>query len=167
MDKFSGLRSNFVMQHTNSRLTKWAVTPLAVFFLLATGLAGCQTSGDGWRHQKPVLYPNNHYKDVGPQKAQGDIAECMYVAQQGPTQRNQAKDAAVNTLGGAAGGAALGAISGAILGNAGMGAAAGAAVGGTVGLGKTIYDAGKPTQAYKGYVNICLENKGYQIVDWQ
>ncbi|MFP6565148.1 MAG: glycine zipper family protein, partial [Myxococcota bacterium] len=79
----------------------------------------------------------------------------------------QAKDAAVNTLGGAAGGAALGAITGAILGNAGAGAAAGAALGGTVGLGKTVYDAGKPTQAYKGYVNICLENKGYQIVDWQ
>ena len=79
----------------------------------------------------------------------------------------QAKDAAVNTLGGAAAGAALGAIGGAIAGNAGTGAAAGAAVGGTLGVGKTIYDAGKPTSAYKGYVDACLRDKGYEVVDWQ
>ena len=135
--------------------------------LLATVLPGCQTTGDGWRNQKPQLYPNQHYRTVGPQKAQGDIAECMYVAQNGPTQRSQAKDAAVNTLGGAAAGAALGAIGGAIAGNAGTGAAAGAAIGGTLGVGKTIYDAGKPTTAFKGYVDACLREKGYEVVDWQ
>ena len=73
----------------------------------------------------------------------------------------------VNTLGGAAAGAALGAIGGAIAGNAGTGAAAGAAIGGTVGVGKTIYDAGKPTTAFKGYVDACLREKGYEVVDWQ
>ena len=138
-----------------------------VAFVSLVALSGCQTAGSGWRNQQPQLYPNKHYKSVGPQKAQGDIAECIYVAQHGPTQRSQAKDAAVNTLGGAAAGAALGAIGGAIAGNAGTGAAAGAAVGGTLGVGKTIYDAGKPTPAFKGYVDACLREKGYEVVDWQ
>lgn len=140
---------------------------LLVCAVASGGLFGCKTSGEGWRNQRPVLYPNQHYKTVGAEAAQGDIAECLYVAQHGPTQRSQAKDAAVNTLGGAAAGAALGAIGGAIAGNAGTGAAAGAAVGGTIGVGKTIYDAGKPTPAFKGYVDACLRDKGYEIVDWQ
>lgn len=144
-----------------------AIVVCVAFALAFLSSTGCQTSGDGWRNQKPVLYPNEHYKKVGPQAAQGDIAQCLYVAEHGPTQRSQAKDAAVNTLGGAAGGAALGAISGAIMGNAGTGAAAGAALGGAIGLGKTIYDAGKPTPVFKGYVDTCLQNMGYQIVAWQ
>jgi len=157
------LRSTFGMKK-NHFVSIVALIALAIASL---GLGGCATSGEGWRNQKPVLYPNEHYKQVGAQAAQGDIAECLYVAEHGPTQRSQAKDAAVNTLGGAAAGAALGAIGGAIAGNAGTGAAAGAAVGGTLGVGKTIYDAGKPTTAYKGYVDACLRDKGYEIVDWQ
>ena len=144
-----------------------SIACLTALAMISPGLAGCATSGEGWRNQKPVLYPNAHYKEVGAQKAQGDIAECLYVAEHGPTQRSQAKDAAVNTLGGAAAGAALGAIGGAIAGNAGTGAAAGAALGGTIGVGKTLYDAGKPTPAFKGYVDACLREKGYEVVDWQ
>ena len=144
----------------------FVLVPSFCLLSLAVGL-GCQTSGEGWRNQRPQLYPNQHYRTVGPEKAQADVSECLYVAQQGPTQRSQAKDAAVNTLGGAAAGAALGAIGGAIAGDAGTGAAAGAAVGGTVGVGKTIYDAGKPTPAFKGYVDACLQDKGYQVTNWQ
>lgn len=163
VDNRIGLRSNFGMK--KNHLVSTVV--LIAFFTVSLGLGGCATSGEGWRNQKPVLYPNAHYKQVGAQAAQGDIAECLYVAEHGQTQRSQGKDAAVNTLGGAAAGAALGAIGGAIAGNAGTGAAAGAAVGGTLGVGKTIYDAGKPTTAYKGYVDACLEEKGYKVVDWQ
>ena len=134
MDKRTRLRSTFRMKNTHVVLIASSIA-LAMIF---PGLAGCATSGEGWRNQKPVLYPNAHYKQVGAQAAQGDIAECLYVAEHGPTQRSQGKDAAVNTLGGAAAGAALGAIGGAIAGNAGTGAAAGAAIGGSLALGSLI-----------------------------
>ena len=115
-----------------------------LIFLVAAALVGlgCQTSGAGWRGQKPLLYPNAHLKSVGEAAAQGDIAQCQYMAQSGPTQRNTGEDAAVNTLGGAAVGAALGAIGGAIAGNAGTGAAAGAAVGGGGGGGTGAFSRG-------------------------
>ena len=138
-----------------------------LLFAAALFSLGCQTSGAGWRGQKPLLYPNAHLKSVGEAAAQGDIAQCQYMAQSGPTQRNTGEDAAVNTLGGAAVGAALGAIGGAIAGNAGTGAAAGAAVGGTVGVAKTAYDSSKPTENYKGYVDACLREKGYEVIGWQ
>jgi len=135
--------------------------------LAALALTACQTSGRGWRNQKPVLYPNEHYRQVGVEAAEMDIANCQYRAEQGAPRESQAKDAAVNTLGGAAAGAALGAIGGAIAGNAGTGAAAGAAVGGTVGVGKTVYDASKPSETYKGYVEACLRERGYDVIGWK
>ena len=82
-----------------------AIVASVAFAVASVGSIGCQTSGEGWRNQRPVLYPNQHYKQVGAQAAQGDIAECLYVAEHGPTQRSQGKDAAINTLGGAAAGA--------------------------------------------------------------
>jgi hypothetical protein len=140
---------------------------LILGLIAAVALVGCQTAGGGWRGQKPLLYPNAHLKQVGQAAAQGDIAQCEYLAQSGPTQRSTGKDAAVNTLGGAAAGAALGAIGGAIAGNAGTGAAAGAAVGGTLGIAKTAYDTSKPTENFKGYVDACLREKGYEVIGWQ
>lgn len=129
--------------------------------------AGGGSSGRGWRNQMPQLYPNAHYNQVGAERARMDIDNCMYRADHGAPQSSTAKDAAVNTLGGAAAGAALGAIGGAIAGNAGTGAAAGAATGGALGVGKTIYDKSKPAEAYKGYVEACLRERGYDVIGWQ
>jgi len=134
---------------------------------LALGCASNGGSGRGWRNQKPQLYPNEHYQNVGIEAAEMDVAECMYQADQGAPTDSVAKDAAVNTVGGAAGGAALGAIGGAIAGNAGTGAAAGAAVGAAAGVGKTIYDTSKPQETYKGWTEACLREKGYEVIGWK
>ena len=137
---------------------------LAAFGCASGGGAG---QGRGWRNQRPQLYPNAHYSRVGVEQAQMDINDCMYRADHGAPQDSVAKDAAINTLGGAAAGAALGAIGGAIAGNAGTGAAAGAALGGTVGAGKTVVDSSKPQESYQGYVNACLRERGYEVIGWR
>jgi hypothetical protein len=151
---------------THRRILLVSLTALA----LAAGV-GCQTSGGGsgrgWRNQRPQLYPNAHYQQVGPEQAQMDISNCMYRADYGAPQDNRVAEGAVNTLGGAAAGAALGAIGGAIAGDAGTGAAAGAAVGGATGLGKTVYDASKPDESYRGYVEACLRERGYDVIGWR
>lgn len=139
----------------------------ALLVLAGVGCASSGSGGRGWQGKRPQLYPNEHYREVGPETAQYDVSDCMARADYGAPQRSTAKDGAVNTLGGAAGGAALGAIAGAIAGNAGTGAAAGAAVGGAAGLGKTAYDSSKPAEGYQGYVEACLRDKGYEVVSWQ
>ena len=144
---------------------------LALGLTLVLGPLACAggggSSGRGWRNQTPQLYPTAHYQQVGPEQARMDIDNCMYRADHGAPQKSVAGDAAVNTLGGAAAGAALGAIGGAIAGNAGTGAAIGAATGATLGVGKTVYDQSKPAQAYRGYVEACLRERGYDVIGWQ
>jgi hypothetical protein len=139
---------------------------IAPLLVLVSALA-CASGPGGRRGPRPVLYPNAAYQKAGAEQAEGDIATCMYRADQGAPQENVAKNTAINTVGGAAGGAALGAVGGAIAGNAGTGAAAGAAVGATAGLLKSAYDASKPSESYKGYVNACLRDKGYEVIGWQ
>ncbi len=152
------------MTHSNS--AHFLVLSFLSVFALACASAG-SGQGQGWRGQRPQLYPNAHYQRVGVEAAQSDINDCLYRADQAAPQDSVAKDAAVNTLGGAAAGAALGAIGGAIAGDAGKGAAAGAAIGGTAGAGKTIYDTSKPQETYKGYVEACLRDRGYEVIGWQ
>lgn len=143
-------------------------TPAVGLIALAIATAACaSSSGRGWQNRQPLLYPNQHYEDVGAETAEMDVAQCMARADSGAPQESQAKDAAINTVGGAAGGAALGAIGGAIAGNAGTGAAAGAAVGATAGAGKTVYDARKPSETYQGYVEACLRERGYDVIGWK
>ena len=151
---------------TRERLAASALSLALILGPLACASGG-GSSGRGWRNQMPQLYPNTHYQKVGTERARMDIDNCMYRADQGAPQGSVAKDAAVNTLGGAAAGAALGAIGGAITGSPGTGAAVGAATGATLGVGKTIYDKSKPAETYKGYVEACLRERGYDVIGWQ
>jgi hypothetical protein len=136
--------------------------------LVAAGCTGSGGSaGRGWRNQRPQLYPNEHYRQVGVETAEMEVSECMARADHDAPQDSVAKGAAVNTVGGAAAGAALGAIGGAIAGSPGTGAAAGAAVGATAGAGKTAYDTSKPQETYKGWVEACLRERGYEVIGWK
>ena len=36
-----------------------------------------------------------------------------------------------------------------------------------MGIGKTIYDKSKPAEGYKGYVEACLRERGYDVIGWQ
>ena len=137
---------------------RWWVA-MTVASLTAAGCAGME---------KPVLYPNAHLQQVGKAQADADIEQCRQLASE-YVPSSAGKDVATSTGVGGVGGAAAGAVGGAVSGSgAGYGAAVGAATGATVGL---VYGAAKhataPSPAYKSYVDVCLRERGYEVIGWQ
>lgn len=131
---------------------------IAVLLVVALILAGCASP-------KPVLYPNTHFKQVGEEQAQRDIAECRQFADQQIKSGGAANVAGSTAVGGGAG-AAIGAAGGAVRGSAGTGAAVGAATGATAGFLRGLFKASQPSQVYKNFVNHCLRERGYEPVGW-
>ncbi|HRR39770.1 MAG TPA: cell envelope biogenesis protein OmpA [Syntrophales bacterium] len=127
---------------------------LVVFFL-----AGCAG-------QRPVLYPNNHLQQVGEERAQRDISECMQKAE-----AYVKANPGAEIIGGAAGGGIMGTIAGSAAGavdnDLGRGAAIGAASGAAVGLVRGIVKASQPSPVFKAFVNRCLKEKGYEPLGWE
>ena len=126
-------------------------------------LSGCASASH------PVLYPNAHLSAVGQAQADADIAECRRLAETagasaGSGQGEQAAQSGV--VGGAIGGA-TGAAGGAILGRPGTGAAVGAATGATAGFMRSLFRRSEPSQAYRGFVDRCLRERGYEPVGWE
>lgn len=132
--------------------------------LCAVGLilAGCSS-------HKPILYPNDHYRQVGAEAAESDINECMAMAKEAGASPSQGKtaQAATGTVAGGAIGSAVGAVGGAILGNPGRGAMVGAAGGGTAGLLRSLFRRSPPSGAFTNFVNRCLHERGYDPMGWQ
>jgi hypothetical protein len=77
-------------------------------------LAGCAGP-------KPILYPNDHYRQVGADAADSDIKDCMTLAEQAGASPSEGKTAqvATGTVAGGAIGSAAGAVGGAISGTSG------------------------------------------------
>ena len=62
---------------------------------------------------------------------------------------------------------ATGAAGGAVLGRPGTGAAVGAATGATAGFMRSLFKGSEPSQAYRGFVDRCLRERGYDPVGWE
>lgn len=164
--------ADYGMWSANSRcrLAGWAyIAPRTSYLVrcaanvLRLALALCILTNAGCATQKPVLYPNDHYKQVGEEQAEKDIEDCQAQAEKaGATPdtgkgKQVAKDTAVST----GIGAAAGAVGGAIVGSAGYGAAIGAASGAVWGLFGSMFRSSGPSEAHKGYVIRCMKDKGY------
>jgi hypothetical protein len=135
---------------------------LLLLLCLGLGMIGC--SGP-----KPILYPNDHYKQVGPDAAERDIADCRQLAKEAGAkpEHGKAASAAGNVAGGAAVGAAGGAVGGAVVGAAGTGSAIGAASGATMALLRWLFTGPKPSSAHVNFVNRCLQERGYEPMGWE
>ena len=137
---------------------------VAWFLSTAMMVAGCSSA-------HPVLYENDHLKAVGKEAADQDIKACREAAESAGAKEGSGKAGGVakNTAVGAGVGAASGAVGGAISGSPGLGSAIGAASGAVWGLLMGLFNAGssQPGQAYTGYVNRCLQDKGYEVTGWQ
>jgi hypothetical protein len=127
---------------------------------LALVTAGCAT-------QRPVLYPNAKLQRVGNEAAQRDIDDCIRLAEQYGVTPGRDERVARGAGGGAAVGGATGAVAGAIGGrNVLDSAARGAAVGATAGaVGGAVTD--RPREPYRGFVDRCLRERGYDVIGWQ
>jgi hypothetical protein len=130
---------------------------------VVAAVAGCASEA------RPILYPNAHLSAVGQGQADADLAECRRMAAAAGASAGSghgeqaARDAAV---GGAIGGA-TGAAGGAILGAPGTGAAVGAATGATANFMRSLFRRDEPSQAYRGFVDRCLRERGYEPVGWE
>jgi len=118
---------------------------------------------------KPILYPNAHYQQVGEAGAEEDIAACQDLAKNAGATPSQGKSGQVagNTAAGGAVGSAAGAVGGAVVGHPGPGAMVGAASGATAGFLRGLFRKSPPSQAYKQFVNRCLQARGYDPVGWE
>jgi len=135
------------------------VTPALIAAALIA-LSGCAT-------QRPVLYPNAKYNRVGPEVAQRDIDDCIQMAEShGVTHDSGGKVAKSGAAGAVVGGAA-GAGAGAVRGNVGHDAGVGAAAGAAAGVARGTMRSGEPGQVYKGFVQRCLSEKGYDVIGWK
>ncbi len=123
-------------------------------------LTGCAAS------QSPILYPNDHLKNVGESSAQKDIEECSHLAEAYIRDNPGAKVVGSTIVGGAGGGVVGGAV-GAVAGSLGRGIGIGAVAGATSGLIRGIYKATQPSPVYKAFVNRCLQERGYDPIGWE
>ena len=88
--------------------------------------------------QRPVLYPNAKLKRVGNEAAQWDVDDCMRMAEQYGVSPGGGEKVA-------------------------RGAGEGAAVGGATGAVRS----DRPSQPYRGFVQRCLRERGYDVIGWQ
>jgi outer membrane lipoprotein SlyB len=117
--------------------------------------------------KRPVLYPNAQLEAVGTAAAQQDIDDCIKKAAAAGYTSNSGGKVAGSTTVGAATGAAVGAAVGAVAGRAGTGAAMGAAGGGTGGLIRGIFGSRDLDPVQRRFVDQCLKEKGYEVINWQ
>lgn len=135
---------------------------LAGSALLLAGLIGCAHT------PRPVLYPNDTYRQVGDATAQEEISHCMLVAEeQGLPIDKQPEEgvregARQSVIGGLIGGAI-----GWVLGNPGRGAAAGAAGRGTAGAIRGYEGSGANDPIFRRFVETCLADKGFRVIGWK
>jgi len=123
-------------------------------------LAGCAT-------QRPVLYPNVKYNQVGPEIAQRDVDDCIRFAEQSGVSHSAGGKVARSGAEGAAVGGAAGAGAGAVRGNVGERAATGAAAGAAAAATRGAIHSGEPGSVYRGFVQRCLRERGYDVIGWQ
>ena len=117
--------------------------------------------------KRPILAPNEHLTEMGPEAARRDVDECIRLAAEAGPGAARAKQVAGQTAGGAAVGAAAGAVAGAISGGPGLGAAAGAAGGATAGLLRGIFASSDLDTGQQRYAEDCLRQKGYDLNGWR
>lgn len=120
-----------------------------------------------------MIYPNVHFRTVGQEEAERDIAECRALAEAAGATGTQDRGArgAARTFGGASIGAAGGAATGAIAGVSAVPGAAIGAVGGAV-AGLTwflslLLDPAWPGGTHRAFVNRCLGERGYEPIGWE
>jgi len=132
------------------------------FLIIILLVAGCAAS-------KPILYPNAHLQQVGKEVADRDIDECHEMAKDAGATASQGKSGQVagSTAVGGAIGSAAGAVGGAVVGHPGRGAMVGAASGATAGFLRGLFRRSAPSNAYKQFVQRCLQERGYDPMGWE
>lgn len=118
--------------------------------------------------KRPILYPNAHYSAMGRDAALTDIENCWEMAREtgasetgeGQLSEEAASDAAAVAAAGAAAAAVLGR-------DPHRAAVAGAAAGGAASLAAGGMSRSDPPPVFRGIVERCLFEKGYEVAGWE
>ncbi len=136
---------------------------LGVLLFAVTGVASAQLRAE----PRPRLFPNQHLAQVGETRANQDIAWCRSQASNHVRDSRNAGDGLRAGARGATRGALMGTAAGAMMGNTGRGAATGAVVGVTGSAISGVSERGARDPVYQNFVNVCLEDKGYRVLEWR
>ena len=149
------------------------MSPIRTRAAALTAAAGLALAlGAGCASDRPVLYPNPKYQEVGPETAEYHVDTCVRLAEEfnarsgSQLPEGTAGDVVEDSTVGAATGAAVAAAVGA---DVGRGAAAGAAGGAARTFVRSIFRGARAHDydtAFHRFVEICLERQGYQLVGW-
>lgn len=137
---------------------KTTITSLSLTFILL----GCAASPP-----KPVLYPNAHFKQVGQQVANNDIASCKALAHSSGVNEKREGEIGKNAAGGAAIGGAASGVWGLFYGDALERAAVGAVAGAAAGATRGAIKSSETSPVFKNFVKKCLRDRGYDVIGWQ
>lgn len=135
-------------------------TTCCLLFLATLFLGACGA-------KRPVLYPNEHLKQIGKAKANQDIDDCIKLANEYQAGGSRAGEIAKDTGKAGVVGAATGAVIGALTGNFGRATAIGGAGAATATMGTGIMRSDEPDPVFKQFVDQCLRDKGFQPVGWR
>ena len=124
--------------------------PFVAAGVVAVVLAGCAA-------QRPVLSPNAKYKQAGPEAARRDVDGCMRLAEQSGSLRGSGEKAGSRDARDTIASGASAAVGAAMYGDTvEERPAARAAAGSTTG-----------DTPYRDFVQRCLRERGYDVIDWQ
>ena len=137
---------------------------LAVFIILVSALPASAFE----RVQRPILYPNTHYEIMGQEAAQADIEACWMLARDAGASESGEEQLSEEAAGDAAAFAVAGAAAAAALGrDPHRAAVAGAAAGGAASFATGMMLQSNPPPVFRGIVERCLFEKGYEVVGWE
>ncbi len=135
--------------------------------LISAGIVVATVAGCAAVQQRPVLYPNAKFKQVGDSRAQADVDDCVAQADRAGANSGGSSAARGGMQGAAIGGAAA-AVGSLIRGGSVLNsAAAGAAVGGTAGAVGGAFHDGEGSPVFRNFVSRCLSERGYDVIGWK
>ena len=141
--------------------TRISVCFLVIMCFLLSGCASLMVK------ETPDFYPNAKYHKTGSPAAEQAANECMALADRYVPEPPCYCDLLKDTLGGGVIGAGSGAIVGPIMHEkVGRTTGAGAAVGSLLGLIYSVDRMNEHTPKYQRFVELCLRDKGYEVLGW-
>jgi hypothetical protein len=118
--------------------------------------------------QRPILYPNAHFETMGKAAAEADIEDCWMLAREAGASENSQDQINQDAANDAAALAAASATAAAVLGgDPHRAAVAGAAGGGAASLAAGMFYRSNPPATFRGIVERCLFEKGYEVAGWE
>ena len=144
------------------------MTPITLTFASLLALLSSVPVSAFESMKRPILYPNAHYEIMGKAAAQEEVEECWVLARETGASENSddqvsqdaANDAAALAVAGAAAAAVLG-------GDPHRAAVAGAAGGGAASFAAGMAFQSNPPSVFRGIVERCLFEKGYEVAGWE